>query len=109
MATLSVQKISLTGLGPAFVSASEGGDEFANSGRVFLHVKNGHTSDQTVTVNSLRICDLGYDHDAIVTVPAGEERLIGPFPRFRFNDPNGKVQVSYSGVTALTIAAIELE
>lgn len=109
MATLSVQKIILTGIKPTYVTASAGGDDFENSGRVFLHVKNEHTGPQTITINSLRICDLGYDHDAVVTIPAGEERLIGPFPRFRFNDPNGKVQVSYSGVTALTIAAIELE
>ncbi|RJQ26329.1 MAG: hypothetical protein C4589_09845 [Peptococcaceae bacterium] len=108
MATLSVQKISLTGLGPTFVAASAGGDIFANNSHVYLHVKNGDTAAKTVTVNSQRQCDQGFDHDIAVSVPASGERLIGPFNTSRFNNTDGNVEVTYSAVTSVTVAAIEL-
>ncbi|OGD18839.1 MAG: hypothetical protein A2Y70_00600 [Candidatus Aminicenantes bacterium RBG_13_64_14] len=98
----------LGGLTPSYAAATAGGDEFVNSGREFIHVKNGHTSPQTVTVNSQTVCNQGYDHDAPVVIPASEERMIGPFPKGRFDDANGKVQITYSGVTALTIAAVRV-
>ena len=108
MSTLNVQKVVLAGLTPSYGAAAAGGDEFVNSGREFLHVKNGHTSPQTVTVNSQAACNQGYDHDAAVAIPASEERMIGPFPKDRFDDAGGKVQITYSGVTALTIAAVQV-
>jgi hypothetical protein len=108
VSTRTAQVVSLSGLSPVFTAAEAGGDEFATSGRDFLHVKNGHTSPQTVTVNSQVPCNQGADHDVVVAVPNGEERLIGPFPKPRFDDPAEKVQISYSGVTALTIAIIRV-
>ena len=108
MSTLNVQKVVLAGLSPTYGTAAAGGDEFVNSGREFIHVKNGHTGPQTVTVNSQEPCNQGYDHDAPVEIPASEERMIGPFPKDRFDDAGGKVQITYSGVTALTIAAVQV-
>lgn len=108
MATLSVQEIVLTGLEPSYDAGAAGGDEFVNGGNTFIHVKNGHTSAQTVTVDSQAKCSQGFDHDAAVSVPASGERMIGPFAKDRFNDADGKVQISYSGVTSLTIAVIRI-
>jgi len=108
MAVLTVQQVNLTGLAPAFAAASAGGDEFVNSGRAVLYVKNGDISDKTVTVDSQTPCNQGFDHDAQVIVPASEERIIGPFPKNRFDDANGKVQISYSDVTSVTVAVIEI-
>jgi hypothetical protein len=108
VADLTVQTISLPGLSPAFAAAAVGGDAFPNSGREYLHVKNGGGSEVTVTVDSQAACNQGYDHNAVVAVPASEERLIGPFPKARFNDANDKVQVAYSDVTSVTVAAVRL-
>lgn len=109
MATLTMQKPTLSGIALTYSNCSAGGDEFVNnSGRVCIHVKNGNTAAQTVTVNSQKPCDQGYDHDVVVSIPASSDRLIGPFTTDRFNDANGKVQITYSGVTSMTIAAIEL-
>jgi hypothetical protein len=108
MAILSVQIIPLIGLEPSYAAADVGGDEFVNSGRDFIHVKNGHTSEQTVTMNSQTACSFGFDHDAAVAIPASEERMIGPFPKNRFDDSNGKVLITYSGVTSLTIAVLRV-
>lgn len=102
------KKIFLTGMAPVYVAAGAAGDEFANTGRVFLHVKNSGASSINVTINSQTPCSYGFDHDVVVAVPNGEDRMIGPFPKTRFDDANGKVQVSYSDVTSVTVAAIEL-
>jgi hypothetical protein len=108
MADLTVQSVSLTGLTPTYGTTAAGGDAFVNSGRDFIHIKNGHTSSQTVTINSQGACSQGFDHDVAVVVPNAQERMIGPFPKDRFNDSLDKVQLTYSGVTALTIAIVRL-
>lgn len=108
MAQLAVQSASATGLTPAFAAAAAGGDSFANDGRTVLHAKNGGAGAITVTVNSQQACDQGFDHDLAVAIPAGQERMIGPFPQSRFNDSSGLVQVTYSDVTSLTVAALKV-
>lgn len=111
MATLATQKITRAGLNPAYASAAGGGDEFTPGGRTFLHVKNGHTSAQTVTVatpgnaiDDVAIADLA------VSVPNAGERMIGPFPGSYFANSAiaGRAAITYSGVVSLTVAVVEL-
>jgi hypothetical protein len=106
MATLTAQKASLAGTTPSFASAAGGGDEFLNDGDTVIHVKNGSGGSINVTVNSQTPCSQGFDHDLVVAVGAGAEKIIGPFAKARFDDANGKVQLTYSGVTSLTLAVI---
>lgn len=108
MATLTVQAISLSGVTPSYAACGAGGDEFANSGQEFIHVKNGSGGNLDVTINSQVNCSQGFDHDSVVTVTAGSEEIIGPFPKSRFDDANDKVQITYSGVTSLTIAVLQI-
>lgn len=103
MAQITVQKITLSGLDPAFVAADAAGDSFANDGKTVLHVKNGSAGAITVTINSERACSFGFDHDAEVSVPAGGERVIGPFYPSRFGTT---VTTSYSAVASVTVAAV---
>lgn len=103
MAKLTVQNASLNGLDPDFENAAAGGDTFENDGSTVLHVKNGGGASIDVTVNSETKCNFGFDHDVTVSVPAGGERIIGPFPRNRFGSPTS---ISYSDVTSVTIAAL---
>lgn len=105
MAVLNVQEMSPSGLDPSFAAAEAGGDTFANDGRTYLHVKNGSAGSLTVTVNAVKSCNFGFDHDAAVSVPAGGERRIGPFQVGRFGST---CEVSYSGVTSLTVAAVKV-
>lgn len=105
MAELTVQTTSLTGLNPAYVAASAGGDTFANDSRTVLSVKNGGVGAITVTVDSVTACNHGFDHDAAVSVPAAGERTIGPFEAGRFGFTTS---VTYSGVTSVTVAAIKV-
>lgn len=108
MATLTAQAIVRTGLEPSYASAAGGGDEFVNTGVQALHVKNGSGGDIVVTIETPNAVDTLAIADRDVTVPAGEERIIGPFPTSHYNDANGKVQITYDGVTSLTVAVLQL-
>ncbi len=107
MATLTVQTIVLAAITPTYAAAAAGGDAFANNGKTFFHVKNGGAGSINVTVNSQVNCDQGFDHDQVVAVANGAEKMIGPFPTNRFNDTSSPplVQITYSAVTSVTVAA----
>ena len=113
MATLTAQEIVEAGLESTYAAAGAGGDEFTNNGQEFIHIKNGSGGDLTVTVTAQRTSftrpDAGVvsKADSVVVVTAGEERFIGPFPILAFNDSGNKAQITYSGVTSLTIAILK--
>lgn len=110
MATLTVQETSVSGLDPSYGTAAGGGDVFPNDGNTLLHVKNGGGGSINVTINS------NYPNppagtaqdDPVVAVPAGEERMLGPYNQKGYNNASGQVEISYSGVTTVTVAAIKL-
>ena len=111
MATLTVKQAILTGVDPAYEAATGGGDAFLVGKGMYLHVKNTDTSSHTVTVNSVKNCDQGADHDSVTTVPATTgERIIGPFEDVdRWGDPITKLAaITYDGVTGMSIAAIKI-
>ncbi|MBN1430447.1 MAG: hypothetical protein JXB07_18905 [Anaerolineae bacterium] len=108
MATLTVQAISRSGLNPSFQAAAGGGDQFANAGNVFHVVKNGDAGPHVVTYVTQKTEDGLAVTDRTVTVPAGEERWTGPFPKETYNDATGNSQVTYDGVTSVTVAAVSL-
>lgn len=114
MADLSIQEFDQDGLNASYVAASAGGDTATNRGALVLHVKNGDASSHTVTVTAQKttVSVSGYgpaDLDNVaVTIPAGEERFIGPLPVKTYNNANQKVEISYDAVTSVTIAAIKM-
>lgn len=103
MAELSVQRPGLTGLQPAYSAvAASGGDTFSNDGRVLIHIKNGSGSTRTVTVTSNN-CNFGSQHNLSITIPAVEDKLIGPLPTDRFGR-TAKFEVdSNTSVTAAVV------
>ncbi|NPV80740.1 MAG: hypothetical protein HPY52_10770 [Firmicutes bacterium] len=108
MAVLTVQKLASAGVTPTYGAADAAGDKFANNGRTFLVVKNGSASAVTVTVNSQKQCDQGFDHDITVSVGASGEKWIGPLDPNRFNNASGQVEVAYSAVASVTVAAVQV-
>lgn len=117
MAALTLQPILVSGLAPAYVAASAGGDTIAapwGDERTFLHVKNGDVASMTVTINPVSPTSIkapGVGHVAVpaisVSVGAGSEKMIGPIPA-AYVDAAGKVNVAYSAVTSVTVAALRL-
>lgn len=111
MADITPQVIVAEGIVRSHEGCASGGDAFVNSGRHYISVINAHAADpRTVTVNSQVNCNQGVDHDvAVVITAAQDEKIFGPFPKDRFNDADGKVQITYSDSAAdLTIAVFEL-
>lgn len=114
-AVLSVTDITEAGVTMTLASAAGGGDSFANdsSGRVILVVTNGSGGSITVTCTpaTASIAVPGYGTLTKATgcgaVGAGATKIFGPFPT-TYNDSNGRVAVTYSGVTSLTVGAFRV-
>ena len=108
MAVLTSQQIANTGLNSAYSAASASGDSFVNTGREFLHVKNGSGSSVTVTIATEQTVEGLAVADATVTIPAGEDRFIGPFATNTFNDSDRQVNFTYSSETSVTVAVMNI-
>jgi hypothetical protein len=116
MATLVRQKVVIGGLTPSYGAAAGGGDVVDNSdGKTFLHVKNGSGGSITVTVTAQETSLATGTHGTLavsnvaIAIAAGQERMIGPFPKQAYNNSSKQLAISYSGVTSLTIAALYIE
>lgn len=107
MAVLTEQQILVTGLEATYAAAAALGDSFSNTGKQYLHVKNGGGSPITVTIDDPNSVSptgaTAFNADVAVVVTNAEERLIGPFPTSRFSST---VAVSYSAVTSVTVAVL---
>ena len=113
MADLALKQPGLDSGAPLLgaVAAASGGDAFVNEGETFLYVKNTDAVSKNVTIAGQRTCPFGVaagSHNSVTAVALNEEKLIGPFNKSRFNDANGKVQVTYSAVTGVTVAAVKV-
>lgn len=114
MATLTPYSPTMSGTLIVPASASAGGDQFANPrGTALLHVRNGGGSSINVTLTAQQTIRPGEGPfptmtlaNNVVAVGAGAERVIGPIPS-AFNDGNGNVQVTYSGVSSVTVFVIQ--
>ena len=112
MAVLAVQDASVAGLAEVLVAAAGGGDSFDNNGLCLLEVVNGGGAPINVTIDDPGSVSpasaAAWNPDVVVAVANGATKLIGPFPPFRFNDANGRVNVSYSAVATVTVRVIRL-
>jgi hypothetical protein len=117
MATLTRQVLGEDGLTASYVAAGVSGDEVANlDGATFLHIKNGGGAPITVTVaeqisgNTVQDTSLGKltKANATKTIANAAEAFFGPFKKAGFNDIDGNIQITYTAVTSVTIAALKL-
>ena len=145
MAELTLQRIAPWGIGvsPTYVACSPGGDTFFNDGGELVHLKNASGGAISVTVHynaTIRALhdawvaawnaahpDYPYplarspyegvqrSADVVVSVPAGGERLVGPFRPMDFCDPGGTparagygttARLTYSSASGLTVAVL---
>lgn len=107
---ISKQPFTDAGLAPTYVAPDASGAIVDGDGRTVLHVKNGSASPITVTVQTPEK-RAGLDvAERQVSVPAGGDRFIGPFPVATYNrntaPDQGKVYVDFSAVTSVTVAAL---
>lgn len=112
MATLSTQAVNRAGVGPTYAACAGGGDRFTPSSNTYLHVKNGSGGALTVTVAATRVPKPNQTiSNNVVSVPAAGERMIGPFPweDYVATDGSGLADITYSGVTSLTIGVFQIQ
>ena len=108
MATITVQEITRTGLEMTTEGCVGGGDEFVNVDGAFVFIKNASGADKTVRFTIQKLVDGEIPPKKSVVVTLAEERRIGPFPTDIYNDADGKVQITYTAVTDLTIAVMKV-
>lgn len=114
MALLNVQEINYKGSEISYSTADSSGDTFTNDGKTRLHIKNGGT-DVNVTIktqkDSLVVGGYGVIDlvDEVITVSANTEYVVGVFPRSRFNNSFGQVEVTYDDTSNVEVAVISYE
>lgn len=109
MATLTYQKSKLTGSTVLPVSASAGGDKIKPNPNGALLVQNTDASSKTVTVVIPGNTKFGQaEPDITRVVAASAFDLIGPFPLDAADSDDFMVDISYSAVTGVKVAAIEI-
>jgi hypothetical protein len=112
MATLIAQRIIQAGLIPTYTAATAAGDLLVNTGIQFFHVKN--ESGVVVTATVVPVVTMYIDpslgtlvkETATLALAAGESGFLGPFEVGAFNDPMGTIEIEYTAVTSVTVAAL---
>ena len=112
MAALTVQTVQINGKLFTTASAAGGGDTFVNDGKTILYIKNDSGGDITVTVAAQNQVTIDGNpltlEDVPVIVSAGQEKFMGPFPTQFFNNSAGSVEITYSGVTSLSVRPVSM-
>ena|SRR3990167_4518335 len=119
MATLSRIAVGRDGacITPAvlvFTACTVTGDECLNDSSTFFYFKNTNAAARTVTFTAQKtsfhkeqLDDIPVANATIVIALTVGEGIIRLPPAF-YNDANGKVQLTYSAVTNLSVAALRL-
>ena len=106
MATLTVITPTYAGATFSPAAAAGGGDKFVNTGNELLYIKNGGGSSINLTLDAQAVAGLPIT-DPVIAVAAGAEKIVGPFDPRYFTDASGFLNLSYSGVTSVTVAVIQ--
>lgn len=105
MATVALQRPSVSGTTLAYAAASAGGDKFEPGERTVLIVKTGGTAATVTVVTPNTVFGLAVA-DVSVALGTNAERVIGPFPREHFAGSDGLVSVSWSATAGVTFAPL---
>lgn len=116
MATLTVASLVDTGATLTLGAAAVGGDVFDNPSDQSTILAIGNASGGTVTVTiTAQVATFAVQGSGNLTkangggnISTGTTRLFGPFPAAAFNDINGRVAVSYSSTTSVTVQALRI-
>lgn len=108
MANYAAQKPGHTEAALTMRTAAAAGDAFENDGQTMIRLVNTGT-EKTVTFNAVTNCSQGFDHNLAVVVPATTGDVwVGPFPTARFNNTDGRVDMTYSSETGVTFAVLSI-
>lgn len=90
------------------VAANAGGNYFQNDGQtVFIISNESADTPQEVTI-AVNADKHGRDKTLTTDVTNGRVAMIGPLDPEIFNDSNGRVNITYEGVTSIKVFAVRL-
>jgi hypothetical protein len=75
---------------------------------VLIYIKNDDASSHSVTIVTPGTVDQEPIEELVIAIPAGEERIIGPFPKAVYNNTAGQVSFSMEADTSVTVAALKM-
>jgi len=114
MATLTIQKITRTGIIPTFAAADAAlTDKVANDGNTFLEFKNTNGVVRNITILSQLAAGAippgAVLQNVTVQIPITTgDKMIGPFPVSSFNDPTNYLIWTFDAQPGLTIGCFSL-
>lgn len=108
MASLAYQQAGIPGAAAVtFTAAAVGGDTVAPNDRGVLLVRNASGGAINVTVVVPGNTKYGQaDPDVVLPVADGAIRAIGPFSADLVDPTDRRVDITYSAVTSVTVAAV---
>lgn len=112
MATLSPQTLAEDGITPTLAAASAGGDQFENTSAEIVVVKNASGAGITVTAHAQNTTKDVPGYGTMTkangggAVAAGATAYFGPFPTKAFNNASGRISLSYSSTTSVTVGVL---
>ena len=106
MPALTIQTVGYTGADVSFAAIS-GVDTAQASNRAFLWVKNASGVSTTVNISVPGQTFLQNNPDVAVTVPAGQERMMGPLNP-EISDASGTILFITSPTTSVTAAVVQI-
>lgn len=116
MAVITPKVGALSGVDPlAYVAAAGGGDSFpaTGDGVYLIHVKNGHTSPQSIVIDDPNSASppsaTTFVPDVTVSVPNAGERMIVVSNSGRFIDSTDSINLTYpDGIVSLTLQVVKV-
>jgi hypothetical protein len=107
MAALTDRQVKITGTTIPLGAASAGGDTVKPGDRRIVLVRNGGGSPINVTIVVPGNDKYGNARPDIVrAVAAGAVEAFGPFPADLADSVDGLIDITYSGVTSVTVDAL---
>jgi hypothetical protein len=79
-----------------------------NNGKTILYVKNAGAAPCTVTINAAKTVGSHALAAETVTIANGAEKAIGPFAHDVYDDINHDVSFTFSNITSVTVAVLQL-
>ncbi len=106
--SLARQQLADSGLTAKYSPATTEGHTVENDGKVLLHIKNVGKAEITVTVLTAYVRAGLKLADRIVTVEAGGEAFVGPFPVDIYNQEDGRIHIEYSDPANTKVAILKV-
>lgn len=100
-------QVTRSGVADTLAAANVDGNYYTNGGSTWLEVLNSSIASINVIVagltDGITVVSL-----KTIAVGAGARKKIGPFPSTPYSDANGRVNITYSDVTTVTVGVFYL-